>query len=131
MNVISFVNMKGGVAKTTLAVNVADCLARRNDRKVLLVDIDPQFNATQCLLSGDEYVESLEKGGHTIVDVFDESSRPVVSTTAGTQLREPVGLKDIKPWELSAEFHLLPGNLELYRLEMGAGQGRENRLKRF
>jgi chromosome partitioning protein len=131
MKVVSFVNMKGGVAKTTLAVNVADCLARRNDKKVLVVDIDPQFNATQCLLSGDEYVDRLEKGGHTILEIFDDSSRPLVSTTAGTQLKEPVALKDIKPWELSSELHLLPGNLELYRLEMGAGQGRENRLKRF
>ena len=51
MIVISFVNMKGGVGKTTLAVNVADFLAKRHSKKVLLVDMDPQFNATQCLMS--------------------------------------------------------------------------------
>ena len=40
MIVISFVNMKGGVGKTTLAVNVADFLAKRHSKKVLLVDMD-------------------------------------------------------------------------------------------
>jgi len=70
MKVVSFVNMKGGVAKITLAMNVADCLVRRHDKTVLVVDIDPQFNATQCLLSGTEYVEGLEGGGHTILEVL-------------------------------------------------------------
>ena len=42
--VYSFVNQKGGVGKTTLAVNVAAELARR-DRRVLLLDADPQGSA--------------------------------------------------------------------------------------
>ncbi|WP_154232674.1 AAA family ATPase, partial [Vibrio parahaemolyticus] len=31
MKVVSLINMKGGVAKTTVAVNLADCLAKRHD----------------------------------------------------------------------------------------------------
>jgi chromosome partitioning protein len=50
MQVVSFMNMKGGVGKTTLAVNVAYALAYKHDKQVLIVDGDPQFNATQCLL---------------------------------------------------------------------------------
>jgi chromosome partitioning protein len=42
--IVSFLNQKGGVGKTTLAVHVADALARRNKR-VLLVDADPQGSA--------------------------------------------------------------------------------------
>jgi chromosome partitioning protein len=47
VQVISFMNMKGGVGKTTLAVNVAYGLAAFHKQKVLIVDADPQFNATQ------------------------------------------------------------------------------------
>lgn len=47
--VISFINMKGGVGKTTLSINTANYLANKNN-KVLILDLDPQFNATQSLL---------------------------------------------------------------------------------
>jgi chromosome partitioning protein len=43
--IISFLNQKGGVGKTTLSVNVAGCLARQGHR-VLLIDADKQSSAT-------------------------------------------------------------------------------------
>jgi chromosome partitioning protein len=47
--VISFINMKGGVAKTTLTINAAEELVKKGFR-VIVIDMDPQFNATQSLL---------------------------------------------------------------------------------
>lgn len=53
--VISFINLKGGVGKTTLLVATAEILAKEHDKKVLVIDLDPQTNATVLLISQEEW----------------------------------------------------------------------------
>lgn len=47
--VVSLINMKGGVGKTTLSLGLADYLSEIG-KSILLIDADPQFNSTQAML---------------------------------------------------------------------------------
>ena len=51
--VLTIMNMKGGVGKTTVAMHLAGFIARYNlgkSRRVLAIDYDPQFNLSQALI---------------------------------------------------------------------------------
>jgi chromosome partitioning protein len=130
MKVISLINMKGGVGKTTLAVNIADCLVRRHSATVLILDVDPQFNCTQCLMAPEEYVSHRDASKDTMLDLFDRK-RIKASTVTGPSAIEPKKLEEIAVVQTRENLFLLPGSLDLYRLEMAPGEGRENRLKAY
>jgi chromosome partitioning protein len=74
-HVLSFINLKGGVGKTTTAVAVAEMLAQEERKHVLLIDLDPQTNATVTLISEDKWAE-LDNDGRTIAQLFEDRLNP-------------------------------------------------------
>ncbi len=55
--VIATVNMKGGVGKTTLTVNLAACLAKLHGKRVLVVDLDTQISATLSMVTPQDFAK--------------------------------------------------------------------------
>ena len=74
-HVLCFINLKGGVGKTTTAVAVAEMLAQEERKHVLLIDLDPQTNATVTLISEEKWAE-MDKDGRTIAQLFEDRLNP-------------------------------------------------------
>lgn len=96
MEVMAITNQKGGVAKTTTAINLAACLAEAK-RRVLLVDMDPQGNAT----NGSGRIEV--RPGYGVCELLMD----------GVSIQ-----KCIVPFE-QANYHVLPSNPDLTAAEVG------------
>ena len=60
--VISMINLKGGVGKTQVTVALAEFLAKVYSKKVLVIDLDPQTNATVMLIGYDRWKELNNQG---------------------------------------------------------------------
>lgn len=74
-SVLSFINLKGGVGKTTTAIAVAEILAHEDRRHVLLIDLDPQTNATVTLISEETWAE-MDRAGRTVAQLFEDYLNP-------------------------------------------------------
>ena len=75
--ILSIINQKGGVGKTTTAINLAAGLALKN-KKILIIDLDPQGNATTGLglsnsESSDETIYAVLNGKKNILDVIKKT----------------------------------------------------------
>ena len=119
--VISLVQMKGGVGKTTCAVNLAACLAKEHNKKVLLIDFDPQTNTSLSLLSEERWREWEEDHG-TMADVLEVDHK---RKSAGVLKLPDCIIPNVVP-EIPG-LDLIPSHLKLtfLDLDLAARPGRE------
>ncbi len=107
--VIAVTNQKGGVGKTTTSVNLSAALAYMG-KKVLLVDIDPQANATQGI--------GVDRSSLSLT-VYD-------AITQSTPLKDIIISTDVK------NLDIVPANIDLAGVEIELSQvksGREQRIR--
>lgn len=107
--IISIVNQKGGVGKTTTAINLSNALGE-NRKKVLLVDIDPQGNSTSGLGFNKK---ELERSSYHLLMGLSEAEEIIQKTKFKS-------------------LYLLPADMNLAgaELELVDTQNRESRLKK-
>lgn len=105
MKVISVINLKGGVGKTTTVVNMAAILARDYERNVLVIDADPQANASHFFGAEDKK--------ETLLDVMTgaDITRSIHET-------------------LIPRMHIIPAEFDLVMLDTTAGARDDTRLRK-
>ena len=92
--IVAIANQKGGVGKTTTSVNLAACLAVL-EKKVLLIDADPQANATSTLVLNPE----IEIGTYQLIEGQIKVEDLIIETT-------------------SPNLKIIPANIDLVGIEI-------------
>ncbi len=105
--VVAMMNMKGGVGKSTLTANLGWYAAVRRDLRVLLVDLDPQFNLSQYVLGVSKFEELVNSEAPTIDDLF----KPVVPGKETVHISELIS--HVNDYDDGSCLHLIPARLEL------------------
>ena len=128
---IALVNKKGGVGKTTSAINIADVLIHQG-RKVLLIDLDPQHNATKTygavfegvptvydILAGEgDPMEAVQVTSFGHIVAGDEILSAEETTFQNKIGRERLLRKSLRPLDEAYDFIIMdtPPNTGVYML---------------
>jgi len=129
--VVTVMNMKGGVGKTTVASHVAGLVGRyrwkTGFKRVLMIDYDPQFNLSQAVLRSKRFFD-LEKAGKTCLAVLqdiDDDLDPFQIQTPSSGTPPPIRDLVSPVWRTRGGVHvdILPSTLDLMNVAIGTATG--------
>jgi chromosome partitioning protein len=112
--IVSFINFKGGVGKTTLCVEIAAALASSNGfkEKVLIIDLDPQTNATLSVMTEKAWEDYATNKG-TLKDFFEACYQDTTFDLSSIIIKEPVDYKG-----LLTNLDIIPSHIELFGMDL-------------
>ncbi len=106
--VVSLINLKGGVAKTTTTVALAETLASHYGKRVLVIDLDPQTNATTMLV-GEKRWKKINEKGWTLATLFKDALDPNYKSFDLDKTLQ----KEVSDVQGAERVDLLPSSLDL------------------
>lgn len=125
--VVSFINMKGGVGKTTLCIGIGEYLARNRGMRILFIDLDPQFNSTQSLMNEfdleEKYLDEYCEKNVTVKRLFESPTK--VSERPRMPSKEEIIV------ELEENMHIIPGTINLIFEDNNKDGGKTRRVDKF
>jgi len=120
--IVSCVNLKGGVGKTAIAVNFAAYCGTQG-LKTLLVDVDPQTNATFSCIEPEKWGEVSKKNG-TVANLLGMRNFSAEGSSPSA--------KDVIVPGVFSNVDLIPSHIDLFTidLDLGGAAGRELKLRK-
>jgi len=110
-HIISTINLKGGVGKTTTTVALAEVFSSEFNKKVLVIDLDPQTNATVMLI-GEKRWSKLNSEGKTLATLFCDA----VDQKTNFDLEDTI-VKDVSDVSSAKSIDILPSSLDLIDIQ--------------
>jgi chromosome partitioning protein len=116
LHVVAFLNFKGGVGKTANVVNLGAALAATHQKRVLIVDLDAQCNASLWLLGKALFKQHSADPARTVAQAFRDALRGTKLFRFDDAVVRGVPLSE-KGFKLIAGLELLPASVDLLEVE--------------
>ncbi|WP_085948579.1 MULTISPECIES: ParA family protein [Protofrankia] len=113
-HIISTINLKGGVGKTTITAALAEILAGEHGKRVLIIDLDPQTNLTIFMI-GEVRWQELNDSGQTLASLFRDAVDP--GPAGGLFDIHQALQRDVSPVGSVTRVDLLASSLDLIDLQ--------------